>query len=107
MILSRQRHPYEPGSILTQHESYLDGRWAEGCRNAALLWRELVGLGFCGRPGIVRRWAEGRRKAEPQAHTRSTGMAGQLPAIGQLARLLMTDGDMLAKAERGLVAHLL
>jgi hypothetical protein len=41
------------GSILTEHDAYLDGRWAEGCRNAALLWRELVGLGFCGRPGIV------------------------------------------------------
>jgi transposase len=95
------------GSILTQHEVYLAGRWAEGCRNAALLWRELVGLGFRGRPGIVGKWAEGRRKAEPQTHAKSTGMSGQLPATGQLVRLLMTDGDVLPKAERGLVAHLL
>lgn len=95
------------GSILTQHEAYLDGRWAEGCRNAALLWRELVGLGFCGRPGIVGKWAEGRRKAKPQTHATSTGMTGLLPTTGQLARLLMTNGDVLPKAERGLVAHLL
>ncbi len=100
-------HKPPQGSILAQHEVYLDGRWAEGCRNAALLWRELVGLGFCGRPGIVRKWAEGRREAEPRAHAKSTGTTGQLPANCQLARLLMADGDALPKAERGLVAHLL
>jgi transposase len=100
-------HKPPQGSILTQHEVYLDGRWAEGCRNAALLWRELVGLGFCGRPGTVRRWAEGRRKAEPRLHAKSTGMAGQLPATCQLARMLMSDGDVLPKAERSVVAHLL
>ena len=100
-------HKPPQGSILTQHEVYLDGRWAEGCRNAALLWRELVKLGFRGRPGIVRKWAEGRRKAEPQAHVKRTGIIGQLPANCQLARLLMTDGDVLPKAERGLIAHLL
>ena len=100
-------HKPPQGSILTQHEVYLKGRWAEGCRNAALLWRELVKLGFHDRPGIVRKWAEGRRKAKPQAHARRTGITGQLPSNCQLARLLMTDGDVLPKAERGLVAHLL
>ena len=100
-------HKPPQGSILTQHEVYLNGRWAEGCRNAALLWRELVKLGFRGRPGIVRKWAEGRRKAEPQAHAKRTCITGQLPSNCQLARLLMTDGDVLPKAERGLVAHLL
>ncbi len=64
------------GSILSQHEVYLDGRWVEGCRNAALLWRELVGLGFSGRSGIVRKWAEGRRKAEPQVDAKSTIVTG-------------------------------
>ena len=57
------------GSILTRHETYLAGRWAEGCRNAALLWRELVALGFPGRPAIVRTWAVECRKAEPKTHT--------------------------------------
>jgi hypothetical protein len=95
------------GSLLTEHEAYIDGRCVEGCRNAALLWRELVGLGFCGRPGIVGKWAKGRRKAEPQTHAKSIGMTGQLHTTGQLARLLMTDGDILPKAERGVIAHLL
>jgi transposase len=95
------------GSILTQHETYLAKRWAEGCRNAALLWRELAALGFSGRPGIVRKWAEGRRKAELRTDGRSTGVTDQLPTNCQLARLLMTDGDALPQAERNLVATLL
>jgi len=94
-------------SILTRHEAYLDGRWAEGCRNAALLWRELVGLGFSGRPGIVRKWAEGRRKATQRSDGTPTGVPGQLPTNCQLARLLMADGDALSKADRNLVATLL
>lgn len=82
---------------------YLDGRWAKGCRNAALLWRELVDLGFCGRPGIVRKWAESRRKAEPRADAKLNGMTGQLPATCQLARLLMANGDALPKASGALL----
>ena len=95
------------GSILMQHEAYLTKRWAEGCRNAALLWRELLALGFSGRPGIVREWAESRRKAEPRAQTNSTSTTGQLPANCHLARLLMADDNTLPKTERDLVAHLL
>ena len=41
---------------------HLERRWAEGCRNAARLWRELVRLGFPGRPATVRAWATRRRK---------------------------------------------
>lgn len=95
------------GSILTQHETYLAGRWAEGCRNAALLWRELVAIGFSGRPAIVRAWAAERRKAEPKADARPGGTTGQLPATRQLARLLIADGNALLAADRSLVAHLL
>ena len=87
------------GSILSQHEHYLDGRWVEGCRNAALLWRELVGIGFSGRPGIVRQWATNRRRAEPQTLAKSASVTGPLPASGQLARLLMTHGDELPKTD--------
>ncbi len=95
------------GSILTHHEAYLAKRWAEGCRNAALLWRELTALGFSGRPGIVRKWAEGQRKAKPRTDGKSTDVTGQLPSNCQLARLLMTEGDVLPKAERNLIATLL
>ena len=93
------------GTSLTPHEDYLDDRRAEGCRNAALLWRELVALGFSGRPGVVRRWAEARRRKEPRGSVKSADVARQSGC--QLARLLMTDPAMLPKAERSLVTHLL
>jgi transposase len=95
------------GTSLTLHEDYLDGRWAEGCRNAALLWRELVALGFSGRPGVVRRWAETRRKKEPRNSGKSIDVARQAPSGRELARLLMTDSDVLPKAERSFITHLL
>ncbi len=94
-------------SILAPHEDYLDGRWTEGCRNAALLWRELVKRGYSGRSGTVRRWAETRRNKDARANAKATGVTRHVPAGRQLARLLMTDPDPLPKAERGLVAHLL
>ena len=92
-------------TALTLHEDYLNGRWAEGCRNAALLWRELVARGFSGRPGVVRRWAEARPRKEPRDSAKSVDVARQSGC--QLARLLMTDPAMLPKAERSLVPHLL
>jgi len=95
------------GTTLSSHEDYLGGRWAEGCRNAALLWRELVARGFSGRPGVVRRWAETRRKAEPQASPKAVRALGQLPSGRQLMRLLMTDPGSLPKAERSFVSNIL
>ena len=95
------------GTTLSPHEDYLGGRWAEGCRNAALLWRELVTRGFSGRPGVVRRWAETRRKAEPQASPKAVRAFGQLPSGRQLARLLMADPGSLPKVERSFVSNLL
>jgi transposase len=35
---------------------YLEKRWAEGCRNAARLWRELRQQGYTGQDGLVRQW---------------------------------------------------
>src|SRR5512133_964346 len=59
----------KPGrdSILDTFRGHLERRWSEGCRNAALLWRELLALGFSGRPSLIRQWAGRRRKAEPRA----------------------------------------
>ena len=36
---------------------YLEQRWADGCRNAGQLWREMAERGFPGRPSVVRAWA--------------------------------------------------
>ena len=58
-------------------------------------------------PGTVRKWAEGRRKAEPQTDGRPSSVTGLLPSNCKLARLLMTDGDVLPNADRNLVTTLL
>ncbi len=74
---------------------------AEGCRNAALLWRELVHVGFAGRYGTVRSWAGQRRKADPQIaadHASAGVLGGQPPSSRHLARMLMADTDTLPGA---------
>jgi transposase len=98
------------GSVLDQHREYLERRWAEGCRNAARLWRELVALGFPGRPAIVRAWATQRRKAEP-VRSRILPSAGgrpwRSPSGRRVARLLMADAGMLPEADQTFVTRLL
>jgi len=103
------RHPRR-GSMPDAHETFLDRRWTEGCRNAAQLWRELVGLGLTGRAEIVRSWAGRRRKGEPDIAMRVTSAQASMtqPPLGrQTARLLMADSNELPAPEQGCVAHLL
>ncbi len=102
------RKPPRAG-VLSAHFDRLERRWAEGCRNAAQLWRELVQLGFTGRPGTVRRWAGQRRKAAAKsAPNRNTPLTtGQSPSGRQVARMLMADTETLSKTERALIVHLL
>ena len=98
------------GGVLDAYAAHLDRRWAEGCRNAAQLWRELAGLGFAGRPSTVRAWAGRRRKGEPDAAAGGAvaqGLARQPPSAPRVARLLMADTDALPEADRGFVARLL
>ena len=97
-------------SVLAPYRDRLERRWTEGCRNAALLWRELVDLGFSGRPGIIRRWAGQQRKSEPQT---SVGRAGaraineQPPSVRQVACMLMADTSTLPEAEQTFISCLL
>jgi len=82
---------------------------AEGCRNAALLWRELVHVGFAGRYGTVRSWAGKRRKADPQiaaGHASAGVVNGQPPSSRHLARMLMANTDTLPEAEQAFVLAL-
>jgi hypothetical protein len=69
------------GSILDPFRAHLERRWAEGCGNARRLWRELVELGFGGRPSIVRVWAGRRRKADAVAGVPSPGQVLPRPTV--------------------------
>jgi len=96
--------------VLAPFRDRLERRWAEGCRNAALLWRELIRLGFAGRYGTVRSWAGKRRKTDPQTvmDKADAGMlSGQPPSSRHVARMLMTDIDKLPGAEQAFVLALL
>ena len=98
------------GGVLDAYAAYLDRRWAEGCRNAAQLWRELADLGFTGRPTTVRAWAGRRRKGEPNGDTDGAGAeqaARHPPSAPRIARLLMADTKTLPEAAQGFVARLL
>ena len=86
-------------SMLNPFVDFLTRRWNEGCRNAAQLWRELVPLGFRGRPTTVRHWVgAGRRRSVEQDGCASA----ELPAVWpvprgyRLARLLMSDASRLS-----------
>jgi transposase len=101
------RKPQRAGGLVPYHD-HLDRRWTEGCRNAAQLWRELVTLGFVGRPGTVRQWAGRRRKHEPKAAS-ALGInvvIGEPPSARQVARQLMTD-DALTPSEQNFVSRVL
>jgi transposase len=93
---------------LAPYQDHLDRRWAGGCRNAAQLWRELVTLGFAGKPGTVRQWAGRRRKSEPQAASapETHAVTAEPSSARQIARQLMTD-DTLSQPEQNFVSHLL
>ena len=99
--------PQRLGGLAPYHD-HLDRRWTEGCHNAAQLWRELVALGFLGRPGTVRQWAGRRRKGAPQAAStleiRVT--TGEPASARQIARQLMTD-DVLPQTEQNFVSRVL
>lgn len=59
-------------SSVERHREYLEQRWAQGCHNAAQLWRELQSHGFLGRPHTLRDWLQkqyGRRHERQQQQT--------------------------------------
>jgi transposase len=98
------------GGLLDPHRDHLERRWTEGCRNAARLWRELVALGFPGRPAIVRAWATRRRKAEPNGSRvpmTADGRPWRPPSGRRVARLLMADTDTLSVPDRAFATRLL
>ena len=75
----------------------LTKRWNDGCRNAAQLWRDLIALGFRGRPGTVRHWVGKRRRAAEHEGLAAAPIPPiwPVPRGYRLARLLMSDRSTL------------
>src|SRR5688500_14710368 len=65
---------------LDRYEPYLRRRWAEGCRNAQLLRRELRAQGYPGQSRQVSRWAD--RPARPRSGGAAAGAPADDPGAG-------------------------
>ena len=96
--------------MLDPYRDHLERRWAEGCHNAARLWRELKALGFGGCGVIVRSWATERRGAEPygtRAPRTADGKPWRLPSGRRVARLLMAEPRTLSQPDRAFATRLI
>lgn len=97
------------GSILDPFRDYLERRYAEGCRNARQLWRELREQGFQGRPSIVRVWIGRWNKAgSAGAPTRvPSGSGWKPPSVHAVTRLLTSLRHGTSDGDQRLCARLL
>ena len=96
------------GRMIDGHLTYIEKRWADGCRNATLLWRELTALGFQGRYTVVKTWVAQRRSADIKAGgTPAERSAWTLPSVSRTARLLLAGDAATDTADAAFVAGLL
>jgi transposase len=93
---------------LEAHRGFLESRWAEGCRNAARLWRELRETGWRGSQRVVGEWAARQRLATPAGRAcHPAGAPFAIPSVRRTARMLATDLEKLAPSERRFIGQLL
>src|SRR4051794_21788624 len=109
--------PRPSHSIIGPHLAYLHARLAEGCEDAAVLWREIRARGFTGTARQVRRWlSEHRTKPARTAPHRWRGpmpadptpngdTASRLPSSRQLAWLLVQPPTELMPNDAAVVAR--
>jgi transposase len=93
------------GSAVDPYADHLRRRWAEGCRNATRLWREIRALGFAGQAGVVRDWLRPLRAADPVSPGPITPW--RIPSGRRAARLVVADAETLDATERRFVAALI
>jgi transposase len=98
-----------PSLTRTPYRPYLDQRWREGCRNAAALWRELVGLGFDGRSRVVRAWATEQRRRPVALNDQDVParVTWKPPSITRATRLVQADPATLSDPDRAFTERLL
>lgn len=94
------------GSSVDRHAQHLNRRWAEGCRNAAQLWREVRDQGFRGRLRTVQRWVRGRRDADPVASGEGPA-AWPMPSKRRASWLVVAEPERLDADEARFVEALL
>jgi transposase len=99
-------------SILDPYIPYLIKRQNEGCENAKQLWRELTSQGYQGKPWLIYKWLQPRRRSPSKHRPRKTSVTKEatvdlarpkpafpLPSVKQLAWLLFQEPDKLSDKE--------
>ena len=61
---------------LEPYREYLEKRWAEGCNNASLLWKELQKQGYSGQLSRVKEYLQPWRSPEPNPTRRNRKLPG-------------------------------
>jgi transposase len=76
-----EQAPRRRSSALEPYQEYLQKRWAEGCHNAARLWRELQEQGYNGQRSRVKEFLQPWR-SQPLP---STARSRKLPGLSRIA----------------------
>lgn len=76
-----EQAPRRRRTALAPYREYLEKRWAEGCHNASLLWRELQKQGYTGQLSRVKEFLQPWRSTEPKP----TGRSRKLPGLRLVA----------------------
>jgi transposase len=71
-----EQAPRRRRTALAPYREYLEKRWAEGCHNASLLWRELQKQGYRGQLSRVKEFLQPWRSKEPKPTRRSRKLPG-------------------------------
>lgn len=103
-IVTTRRNVCEKRKLITPFLEYLRKRWAEGCRNAKQLYREIHQQGFRGSPLTVRRatqkWREPTRVLVKEP-------LPKLPSLKRLLWLFLKEKEKLKDEEREMREKLL
>jgi transposase len=100
----REQAPSRRRTALAQYREYLESRWAEGCHNASLLWRELQKQGNAGKLSRVKEFLQPWRSQGPNSTRRSAFLLVK-PAIErqppeqQWVEAITKDQPQIATAE--------
>jgi transposase len=71
-----EQGPRQRGTALAPYREYLERRWAEGCRNASQLWREIQKQGYPGQLGRVKEFVQPWRSQGPKSTRRIRKLPG-------------------------------
>lgn len=93
-------------TLVDQFDEYLRGRWADGCRNAQQLYRELRERGYRGSGLTLRRYVSTWRKRAPVESRPATPKRQAVASPQTISWLFLKPDEKLEDDERALIREL-